>query len=116
MASRCLAAIQRKHLWIFAMPKLAVIANASCLIVLDKVDALHLLPALYESIWVTQAIADQQPMSPTTQLLFNLSHRGHSSSSMRSDYFCFMFLLAFHLGRTVNLLSYEYQNFVFIDR
>jgi predicted nucleic acid-binding protein len=38
------------------MPKI-VIADTSCLIVLDKIDLLHILPAIYKEIYITPEIA-----------------------------------------------------------
>mgnify|MGYP006269124351 FL=1 len=75
------------------MPDLAVMADASCLIVLDKVDGLPLLPALYGSIWITQPIADEYgtalpewiavkdtPKSPVDDLLRNSLGQGEAAA------------------------------------
>ena len=34
-----------------------VVSDTSCLIVLNKINALHLLPALYQQIWTTPEVA-----------------------------------------------------------
>jgi len=60
------------------MPKIAVIADTSCLIALSKIEAIELLRKLYENVYITEEIAlEFGEITPQWIIIDNVKNKGY---------------------------------------